>query len=393
MKSVYLTITLITIFLHGITSLPLRADNLKKTFNITVLNTAGDPQTNLFLKISGYSEEHPIDEQGVIRFEHEINKSYIRTANLYFLQDKEKPVKSFQLDESVTDTIFRIDSPEDLTRFKQSGRLISIHGKLTYNNKPFYGAEIQIQGTGRKTTSDAEGGFSIEADYSHLIVIRAEGMENRYLEIQSFLTHPDEPLAISLKAKGSDRIYASVDQMPEYPGGMKAFFNYVKRKLHPSQLAEETDREGVVMIQFVVEKDGNVTSPSIVRSLDAKLDTAALQVIQSMPRWIAGKDNGKTVRCKYSVPVQFKKPKPVAPADTTLQAKQQATTAPTTMQTLRPSFLKPEVLLPKPAFTAADSLYLEIRKEYFIRPEAPQPEKKGNFFTRFFRRLFGKKDA
>lgn len=370
-----------------------RADNLKKTFNITVLNTAGEPQTNLILKITGYNQEHPIDEQGVIRFEHEINKSYIRTANLYFLQDKEKPVKSFQLDESVTDTIFRIDSPEDLTRFKQSGRLLSVQGKLTHNDKPFCGAEIQIQGTGRKTTSDTEGGFTIEADYSHLIVIRAEGMENRYLEIQSFLTHPDEPLAISLKAKGSERIYASVDQMPEYPGGMKAFFNYVKRKLRPSQLVEETDREGVVMIQFVVEKDGDITSPSIVRSLDAKLDTAALQVIQSMPHWIAGKDNGVAVRCKYSVPIQFKKPKPVAPADTTLQAKQQTATDSTMMQMPRPSFLQSEVQLPKPEFTAADSLLLEIREEYFTRPEVIEPEKKGNFFTRFFRRLFGKKDA
>lgn len=386
MKSVYLAITLTTIFLHSIMPQTLRADNLKKTFNITILNTAGEPQTNLVLKITGYSQEHPIDEKGVIRFEHEINKSYIRTASLYFLQDKEKPVKSFQLDENMTDTIFRIDSPEDLTRFKQSGRLLSIQGRLTHNDKPFCGAEIQIQGTGRKTTSNAEGGFTIEADYSHLIVIRAEGMENRYLEIQPFLAHPDEPLTIFLKAKGPERIYASVDRMPEYPGGMKAFFNYIKQKLRPSQLAEETDREGVVMLQFVVEKNGEITSPSIVRSLDAQLDTAALQVIQNMPHWIAGKDNGMAVRCKYSVPIRFKKPKPVASADTTLQAKRQVVTDCTAMQELRPSFLHPEIQLPKPAFTAADSLHLKTVK---LPAALPKPEK-SNPIIRFFQRVFGK---
>ena len=98
------------------------------------------------------------------------------------------------------------------------------------------------------------GEFTIDADYSHLIVIRANGMENRYLEIQPFLTHTDGPYTIMMRPKGSGRIYSTVEQMPEYPGGMKAFFNYINRKLRPAQLAEETGVEGVTVIQFVVEK-------------------------------------------------------------------------------------------------------------------------------------------
>lgn len=74
------------------------------------------------------------------------------------------------------------------------------------------------------------------------------------------------------------------------------------------------------MIQFIVEKDGSITSPSIVRGLDARLDTAALDAIIVMPDWIPAQEHGVNVRCKYSVPVPFKKPKPappVAPKPTT----------------------------------------------------------------------------
>ena len=133
MKPINFTLILITFFLYFIMPQKAWADNRTKTFNITILNTAGTPQKNIFLKISGYSSEYPIDEQGNINFKHEINPSYIRTANLYFLHDKTKPVKSFQLDEHATDTIFRIDCPDDLVLFKQEGR----SGNYTWNLNPW----------------------------------------------------------------------------------------------------------------------------------------------------------------------------------------------------------------------------------------------------------------
>ena len=196
---------------------------------------------------------------------------------------------------------------------------------LKEGGKPVPHAEISIQGTGKRTFSNAQGEFSIEADYSHLIMIRAERMENKYLDIESFLQNPNQPLEIRMTKKGADRVYHNqpleirmtkkgadrvyhvVEKMPEYPGGMKAFFNYIRRKAHTTELAEETQKEGAVMIQFIVEKDGSITSPSIVRGLDARLDTAALDAIIVMPDWIPAQEHGVNVRCKYSVPVPFKK--------------------------------------------------------------------------------------
>ncbi len=241
------------------------------------------------------------------------------------------------------------------------------------------------------------GEFTIDADYSHLIVIRANGMENRYLEIQPFLTHTDGPYTIMMRPKGSGRIYSTVEQMPEYPGGMKAFFNYINRKLRPAQLAEETGVEGVTVIQFVVEKDGEVTLPSIVRPLDARLDTAALQVIETMPRWIAGKDNGVKVRCKYSVPIRFKKPAPAAPLSPedsvrmVLQAQREDSISKLPPRAVRtPLVSKSEI--PLPELSTADSTRFKIPEQYLVKSDAsvrPEPKKR-NFIVRFFRWLFGK---
>lgn len=113
-----------------------------------------------------------------------------------------------------------------------------------------------------------------------------------------------------MKEKSAGRVYSVVSQMPEFPrGGMKAFVNYLKRNLvYPPQALRDSI-EGVVAVQFVVETNGEITSPVIVRHLEASMDTAALTAIRNMPRWIPGKENGRAVRCKYSVPVQFKIPR------------------------------------------------------------------------------------
>ena len=288
-------------------------ENKKQRFRITVLNTGGEPQQGIILKVAGYSSEYISDEQGLIDFEQSIDNNYVRTANFYFPTDKNRTIKSLRLDEAAQDTIIRIDRPEDLARFKQSGKTLLVNGVLKEGGKPVPHAEISIQGTGKHTFSNAQGEFSIEADYSHLIMIRAERMENKYLDIESFLQNPNQPLEIRMTKKGADRVYHVVEKMPEYPGGMKAFFNYIRRKAHTTELAEKTQKEGAVMIQFIVEKDGSITSPSIVRGLDARLDTAALDAIIVMPDWIPAQEHGVNVRCKYSVPVPFKKPKPAPP--------------------------------------------------------------------------------
>lgn len=388
-------------------------ENKKQHFRITVLNTGGEPQQGIILKVLGYSNEYISDEQGLIDFEQTTENNYVRSASFYFPTDRNRSVKTIRLDESAQDTIIRIDRPEDLARFKQSGKTLLINGVLKDGGRPIPHAEISIQGTGRHTFSNPQGEFSIEADYSHMIMIRAEKMENKYLDIESFLNQPDRPLEIRMIRKGADRIYNVVEKMPEYPGGMKAFFNYIRRKARTTELAEKTKKEGAVMIQFVVEKDGSITSPSIVRGLDARLDTAALDAIMVMPDWIPARDHGVSVRCKYSVPVPFKRPKPTPPAKPVESPKKTAThpTDSVHQVALPTDSLKKDTLKRVPPLPVdslkADSLHTDstlvaetdtslVKQPASVTASSGEATevkpKKRNFLVRFFRWLFGIKD-
>ena len=300
----------------GFTALvcPAQAQNKKEVnFRITLLKSTGKPQPGMILKVIGKPDKYISDAQGVISFKTEIEKDFTRTASIYFPTDENKTVMNFPLEEKETHKTFYIDSPEDLVSYKQNSTTVEIEGIVKdIRGKAIAGATASIQGTGRKAVTDEMGLFKIEADYNHPIIVRADGMENLSLGIHTFIQNPEEPTLVTMHRKSSDKVYTVVDKMPEFPGGMKAFKNYLDRHLRYPVQARKTKKEGVVAVQFIVEKDGQITSPTIVRGLEASMDSAAISLIRRMPRWIAGEDHGMTVRCKYSVPVQFKisQPKP-----------------------------------------------------------------------------------
>jgi TonB family protein len=102
------------------------------------------------------------------------------------------------------------------------------------------------------------------------------------------------------------KVYDVVEQMPSFPGGQGALFQYMSSNIKYPEEAEENGRQGRVICSFVVERNGDITDVSVVKSVDPDLDNEAVRVISSMPRWIPGRINGKPVRVKYSVPVTFR---------------------------------------------------------------------------------------
>lgn len=403
--------------------LPVKMSGQEKEteFRITVLKTSGEPQQGVILKITGKNDKYFSDEKGIISFRYEINPAFTRTANLYFPGNETTSVATLSLEDTEVNKTFYLDRPEDIAAFKQSNRTIPVEGFVKDEaGKPIAGAVVSIQGTGRKALSDEIGLFHIEADYSHPITVRAPRMENRSLDINVFLQHPEEPYTVRMRRKNATRIYSVVEQMPEYPGGMKAFMRYLKRNLVYPPQAKKDKIEGVVAIQFVVEKDGRITSPAIVRSLQADMDTAALNVVRNMPNWIPGRDHGMRVRCKYSVPVQFKielpKPapqKPAIPADSVTLGKDTLQTDSLATDSLRKVMLPNDSLKTDSLQLKADSMFLKgdsllLRSDSLLVANdsiaasdsiakakvdnATDKPKKRNIFVRFFRWLFGKKD-
>ena len=312
MKRPYAPLVPFLAVLLSILTFPALAQDKKEvSFRVTLLKSTGAPQQGMILKISGKPDKYFSDGQGVISFKTEIDKNYTRTAFIYFSSDEKRVATSFSLEEKEANKTIYLDSPEDLVSYKQNNTTMEIEGLVKdIHGKTVTGATVSIQGTGRKATTDEMGLFKIEADYNHPVIIRANGMENLSMGIQAFLQKPDEPCHITLHRKSSDKVYSVIDKMPEFPGGMKAFKNYQNRHLRYPLQARKEKIEGVVAVQFIVEKDGRISSPTVVRSLEASLDSAAVSLIREMPKWVAAEDHGTSVRCKYSVPIQFKIAKP-----------------------------------------------------------------------------------
>ena len=108
------------------------------------------------------------------------------------------------------------------------------------------------------------------------------------------------------KADTKDEVFMVVEQMPEFPGGMKELMTYLKDNIKYPKAAQDKKVQGRVIVQFVVEKDGTPTEFNVVRSVDPDLDAEALRVLGGMPKWKPGMQKGQVVRVKYTVPVAFR---------------------------------------------------------------------------------------
>lgn len=111
---------------------------------------------------------------------------------------------------------------------------------------------------------------------------------------------------IAQEAPVEEKVFDVVEQMPQFPGGDAALFEYLSTHIKYPTIAEENGVQGRVIVTFVVERDGSITDVKVVKSVDPSLDKEASRVVKGMPRWIPGKQNGAPVRVKYTVPVTFR---------------------------------------------------------------------------------------
>ena len=111
---------------------------------------------------------------------------------------------------------------------------------------------------------------------------------------------------VTEEASDEGEIFQVVEQMPEFPGGMQALMAYLSKNIKYPSVAQDNGIQGRVLVSFVVNKDGSIVDPEVIKSVDAALDKEAMRVIKAMPKWNPGKQRGKPVRVKYTVPVLFR---------------------------------------------------------------------------------------
>ncbi len=104
----------------------------------------------------------------------------------------------------------------------------------------------------------------------------------------------------------STQVTGVSEYLPEFPGGQSALLAFLRRNIRYPAAAQENGVQGRVIVQFVVNRDGTVTDPVVLRSVCSVLDREAVRVVSSMPRWRPGMQGGRSIRTTYTIPVTFK---------------------------------------------------------------------------------------
>lgn len=192
---------------------------------------------------------------------------------------------------------------EDICGEFKQGKLVDLrwyfNSSVTFNT-----LRQQIKTSGWKYDGDLVDEMGIVARYSlptepSLVLCMNELVGGRY----SISIINLESANHNNNGKLDNKVYDVVEQLPTFNGNVN---QWLASNLKYPPVAAENGIQGKVMCKFIVEQDGSISNVIVIRGIDASLDKEALRVIKSMPKWIPGKQNGKTVRCHFTMPVTFR---------------------------------------------------------------------------------------
>lgn len=169
--------------------------------------------------------------------------------------------------------------------------------------------EVEIQQTTQETPPPPPPPAVQEVEVLNVV---EDNVETESIEVNAEDDKAEEvviaaPVEAPQEEEEEEVVFVVVESMPEFPGGQQALFKYLSENVKYPVIAQENGIQGRVICQFVVNKDGSIVDVEVVRSGgDPSLDKEAVRVIKSMPKWKPGKQRGKAVRVKYTVPVNFK---------------------------------------------------------------------------------------
>ncbi len=101
-------------------------------------------------------------------------------------------------------------------------------------------------------------------------------------------------------------IFTYVEDQPEFPEGADAMMMYLKKSIRYPSDALEKKVQGIVYVNFVVSEIGEITKAKVIRGISESIDKEALRVVNEMPTWKPGTQNGKAVKVSFNVPINFK---------------------------------------------------------------------------------------
>ena len=205
-----------------------------------------------------------------------------------------------------------VSNPAEKTKLKM--KVVDEEGK------PIIAATVLVANTTNGTLTDENGNFTLEVGSDQSIQVAYIGMSTVTMSVKDCLKKADQTIVLTesdtkkdVKVVASapqtvvsdDQTFSVVEQMPEYPGGMRAGLEFMARNLRYPTKAREAGKQGRVIVQFVVRKDGSLSDFKVLRPVDPWLDAEAIRVISTMPKWKPGMQEGKPVSVKFTLPVAF----------------------------------------------------------------------------------------
>ena len=221
--------------------------------------------------------------------------------------------------------------------------------------KPIAGASVIVRGTTNGTVSDSEGKFKLPVKIGDVVEVSYVGlrttfgsvntrkdliiyMEEDAQQMEGMIVYApdssksrkgevvvfDMPIEEAMKGESSkvkytevkveeteasqqeDVVFRVVEEMPQFPGGMQEAMTFLAKNVKYPVVAQQANIEGRVIVQFIVGKDGSISDVKTVRGVSPELDAEAMRVVSMMPKWIPGKQRGKAVAVKYTMPVSFR---------------------------------------------------------------------------------------
>ena len=122
-----------------------------------------------------------------------------------------------------------------------------------------------------------------------------QAIEVKYTPVEVVEEEPEE-----------EQIFQVVEEQPEFPAGQIELMKFLQKNIKYPTISQENGVQGRVIVQFVVNRDGSIVDTQVMRGVDPYLDKEALRVVSTMPKWKPGKQRGKPVRTRFTLPVQFR---------------------------------------------------------------------------------------
>ena len=229
-----------------------------------------------------------------------------------------------------TDEVKSVENSSE-EKFVLKGQVMDYSSK-----KPVPGASVLIKGTTTGTLADKNGKFQLSVKNGDVLVVSYVGLQTQFLTVKGDANlviwmkedvQSMEGMVVGVGTNSSDsdkkgvavvtvpndkpviqdgEVFTVVEEMPQYPGGMMECMKFLSKNIRYPAESQKAKIEGRVIVQYVVKEDGKVSDVKVVRSVSPDLDAEAIRVVSMMPEWIPGKQRGKAVAVKYTMPIMFR---------------------------------------------------------------------------------------